>query len=160
MIETMGWCTLIILTFIWRCPIFLISQQIGVFQNSKVKKRQLPIFFMGNWRFFTGNWRFFTFEFWKTPICCEIRKIGQRQIGVKIISVIHQVAPYGKWKCNNLGLPRLHWNVCVASDVIWNKFHAFHWNSFFPFFLLANGWHETHFKWHLMPPTRCNVTKA
>ena len=55
--------TLIILTFIWRCPIFLISQQIGVFQNSKVKKRQLPIFFMGNWLFFTGNWRFFTFEF-------------------------------------------------------------------------------------------------
>ena len=34
-----------------------------------------------------GNWRFFTFEFWKTPICCEIRKIGQRQINVKIISV-------------------------------------------------------------------------
>ena len=33
-----------------------------------------------------GNWRFFTFEFWKTPICCEIRKIGQRQLNVKIIS--------------------------------------------------------------------------
>ena len=33
------------------------------FLNLKVKKRQLPIFFMGNWRFFTGNWRFFTFKF-------------------------------------------------------------------------------------------------
>ena len=53
--------------------------------------------------------------------------------------------------------PRLHWNVWVASDVIWNKFHASHWNSFQS---SANGWHETYFKWHLMPPTRFNVTEA
>ena len=30
--------------------------------------------------------------------------------------------------------PRLHWNVWVVSDVIWNKSHASHWNSFLPFF--------------------------
>ena len=52
---------------------------IGVFQNWKVKK--------------TCNWwqTHCTHEktcIWCTPsICCEIRKIGQRQIGVKIISV-------------------------------------------------------------------------
>ena len=28
------------------------------------------------------------------------------------------------------------------------------------FFLLTNGWHETYFKRHLMPPTRFNVTEA
>ena len=53
--------------------------------------------------------------------------------------------------------PRLHWNMWVASNVIWNKFHASHWNSFLP---LPNVWHETYFKWHLMPPTRFNVTEA
>ena len=30
--------------------------------------------------------------------------------------------------------PRLHWNLWVSSDVIWNKFHASHWISVFPFF--------------------------
>ena len=111
----------------------------------------------------------------------------------------------------------------VSSDVIWNKFHVSHWNSFLPFFLLgrvytetcvidtrshfttmyvvkwwhaletcvvwnkchhfttyivvkrdtcvndtsfginmalANVWHWTYFKWHLMPPTHFNVTEA
>ena len=35
----------------------------------------------------------------------------------------------------------------ATSDVVWNKFHASHWNSFLPFFLLSNGSHETYFKW-------------
>ena len=48
----------------------------------------------------------------------------------------------------------------VPSDLIWNKFHASHWNSFLSFFLLANGWYDTYsyttyslityFKWHMM----------
>ena len=93
----------------WRCPIFLISQQIdGVhqihvfswlfFQNWEEKKRVIGVF--QNWNvkktcnWCTCNWcicTHFTHEktcIWCTPpICCEIRKIGQRQIGVKIISV-------------------------------------------------------------------------
>ena len=36
--------------------------------------------------------------------------------------------------------------------IIWNKFHAFHRNSFLPFFTLANGKRKTYFKWHLMVP--------
>ena len=68
------------------------------FQNWEEKKP-------GNWRFsklkgkktcnwYTCNWCICTHCthektcIWCTPsICCEIRKIGQRQIGVKIISV-------------------------------------------------------------------------
>ena len=35
----------------------------------------------------------------------------------------------------------------ASSDVIWNKFHVSHWNSFPPSFQLVD---EIYFKWHLM----------
>ena len=262
-----SWATLIILTGIWHCPIFLISQQIHmvhqihVFSSFffKIGKKK-----MGNWRFSKlkgkknvklvwSNLYHCTHEttcIWCSMcICCEIRKIGQCQIPVKIISVpkqktgmklmklityiylnIHNAycskmaqsdilfqmfnkifksassMPYFEAKichsysCNIISFPipdirlRLeHFSLfsfrfqekfrenftsvnitrrgnftltrwtdhnkglvtlkhVVPLDINWNKFHASHWNSFLPFFLLANGRHESYFKWHLMVP--------
>ena len=55
------------------------------FSKSKGKKCQLLMFFLPN---FEKNNHEKTCIWCTMCICCEIRKIGQRQIGVKIISVV------------------------------------------------------------------------
>ena len=40
--------------------------------------------------------------------------------------------------------PWLHWNMWVASDVIWNKFHATHWLKENKEGKSSNGMHKTH----------------
>ena len=68
-----------------RTMVQIAPHQLHVFLPFNFEKRQFPIFFLPN---FDKKNHEKTCIWCTMCICCEIRKIGQRQIPVKIISVL------------------------------------------------------------------------